>query len=114
MGYREASPVKAAFLTPFRVLAFVIIVPLALAVKLVILPFERPVSRSPQEVARYLREFLDGTGNEGDWDYFTSTKIADPRLNDIRERALALDLPFGDEEAALLDGLAREAESLAA
>lgn len=98
---------------PLRILAFVFVVPLALAIKLIILPFERPVRRSAHEVAGYLRNFLEGEGSDGAWDYFTSTEIADPRLESLRERAVALELPFGEEERLLLSELVREAEAIA-
>ncbi|CAM5483730.1 hypothetical protein ACFSUK_26270 [Sphingobium scionense] len=93
---------------------FFIIAPAALVLKLALLPFEKPVERSPQEVATYLRDFLEGKGGYGDWDYFTSTEIADPRLNDIRERAANLNLPFGEEEEALLEELITEVMEIVA
>ncbi|KAK0356500.1 hypothetical protein LTR94_004294 [Friedmanniomyces endolithicus] len=77
---------------------FFVIVPVALVLKLVLLPFEKPAERSPQEVATYLRDFLE----------------ADPRLNDIRERAANLNLPFGEEEAALLEELITEVMEIVA
>ena len=83
-------------------------------IKLVTLPFEKPFNRSADEVAQYLRDFLNGTGGDWDWDDFISIPIADPRLEDIRERAAALDLPIADQDTALLMTLIAEAEALAA
>jgi hypothetical protein len=34
--------------------------------------------RTAAEVATYLRDFIDGTGDEWDWDDFESVPIADP------------------------------------
>jgi len=76
------------------------------------LPFQRPMQRSPDEVARYLRDFLHGTGGPWDWDDFTSIPIADPRLEDLRQRAIALDLPMADDETAPLKALIAEAEMI--
>lgn len=55
--------------------------------KLILLPFEKPAHRSTAEVARYLRDFIEGTGGEWDFDDFTSMPLADPRLEAIRDRA---------------------------
>jgi hypothetical protein len=98
----------------FGALLFVFVVPIFLVVKLIILPFEKPIQRSPQQVAKYLRDFLEGTGGDWDWDDFVSIEIADPRLEDIRERAAALELPMPDTDTAPLKALVAEAEALAA
>ena len=95
---------------------FVLLSPVLLAfivLKLVLMPFERPMKRSPDEVACYLRDFLNGTGGTWDWDDFISVPIADPRLEDLRYRAANLDLPIGDDETASLKALVAEAEMLA-
>jgi hypothetical protein len=94
--------------------ACIFIVPVFLVIKLVTMPFEKSFNRSPDEVAQYLRDFLDGTGGEWDWDDFTSIPIADPRLEDIRERAAALELPMADQDTAPLKDLIAEAEAIAA
>ncbi len=78
---------------------------------LVLAPFARPVRMSSQEVVQYLREFLNGTGGEWDIDDFVSTKIADPRLESIRRRFLALDDPT---DPGALAALIAEAETIAA
>ena len=48
------------------------------------------VNLSPREVATYLRNFLTGQGGEWDWDDFTSIRIKDPFLEDIRMRCASL------------------------
>jgi len=65
-------------------------------------------------VAKAIAEFLDGTGGEWDWDDFTSFRLCDPALNDIRRRALAIDLPIDKDGEAVVRGLQAEAEHIAA
>jgi hypothetical protein len=48
------------------------------------------VERSPIEVARRIRQFLDGTGGEWDWDDFTSFPISHSRLGDVRKACCEL------------------------
>lgn len=101
---------------PIKVMMFVLLTPVILffiVLKIVLLPFERPIQRSPDEVARYLRDFLNGTGGPWDWDDFISVPIADPRLEDLRQRASVLDLPMTDDETAPLKALVAEAEMIA-
>lgn len=64
-------------------------------------------------VVKTIKAFLDGTGGDRDWDHFTSCSLRDPRLDDIRRRALNVYLPCGREEIAELEALAFEAEQLA-
>ena len=102
---------------PLKAATFVLLLPVLLAfmvLKVAVMPFERPSRRSADEVLRYLRDFLDGTGGPWDWDDFISIPIADPRLEDLRERAAALDLPMTDADTAPLKALVAEAEALAA
>ncbi len=44
----------------------------------------RPVSRTPKEVAELLEARLRGDEAPGAWDYFTSCRIGDERLEAIR------------------------------
>ena len=69
------------------------------------LPFERLMKRTPQEVVGYLRDFIEGTGGDWDWDDFVSIQIADPRLDSISK--------FPDVGQGELQSLLREAEGLA-
>jgi hypothetical protein len=48
---------------------------------------------SASEVVTYLRDHIDGTGSDWDWDDFTSVPIADPRLDEIRRKASAVTAP---------------------
>ncbi|WP_214648344.1 hypothetical protein, partial [Sphingobium yanoikuyae] len=41
--------------------------------------------------------FLAGTGGKWDWDDFTSCALRDARMESIRRRALAVDLPLDEE-----------------
>jgi hypothetical protein len=93
-------------------LALILSLPFLGIMKLLVLPFEKPVDLSPEEVVSYLRDFRDGTGDGRDWDDFTSVSIADPLLEGIRKRAADLDLPISGRNAAPLDTLIAEAEAL--
>ena len=67
------------------VLLAVVLVPVALIAQL--LPFKKTANRTPADVARYLRDFIDGTGGDWDWDDFESVPITDPVLENIRRQA---------------------------
>jgi hypothetical protein len=45
-------------------------------------------------VAKFLEDFVNGTGGKWDWDDFISSPIADPELDKIRKRCVKLDLEF--------------------
>ncbi|WP_298395632.1 hypothetical protein [Sphingobium sp.] len=55
--------------------------------------------------------FLAGTGGEWDWDDFTSCPLRDRRMESIRRRALAVDLPIDEEGEAVLRTLVAEAKA---
>lgn len=74
----------------------------------------RPARRTPGEVAKYLLDFLEDTGGENDWDDFTSVKIADPTLDQIRLAAELIDLPLTDDGRRKLTELLHRAQALAA
>ncbi|HEV2818617.1 MAG TPA: hypothetical protein VGW40_15515 [Allosphingosinicella sp.] len=95
-------------------MAAVVLVPVAIVAKLLVLPFERPAKSSAAEVATALRDFLDGSGGDWDWDDFTSTPVADVRLEGIRRRASEVSLPLTSEGRASIERLLAEAERLAA
>ena len=61
------------------------------------------IKTSAQEVAKYIRDFLNGTGGEWDWDDFTSIRIADISLEAIRAKAAAVDLPLQPSGRAMLE-----------
>lgn len=75
--------------------------------------FSRPINRTPEEVVRYLRDFVDGTGGDWDFDDFTSIPIADPRLESIRDRASRVREPITEEGGKTLRSLLAEAEAIA-
>lgn len=68
--------------------------------------------RTAEQVATYLRDFIEGTGGEWDWDDFESVPIHDETLDDIRRRAANAAPPNPDMHK--LRQLLSEAEALAA
>nr|WP_303705086.1 hypothetical protein [Brevundimonas naejangsanensis] len=70
------------------------------------------VQRTPEEVAQYLRDFIEGTGGEWDWDDFASVTIKDQALESIRHRATRAEPLKADIEQ--LRKLLAEAETLCA
>jgi len=44
------------------------------------------IERSPEEVVSYIRNFVAQTGDDRDWDDFTSIRIRDADLDSIRIR----------------------------
>jgi hypothetical protein len=95
------------------VIAAAIIIPIAIILALVAKLFARPRQSTAEEVARDLRAFLAGTGNDGDWDAFTHIPISDSRLESIRQRAAELALPLTERGERVLVRLLAEAEALA-
>ena len=49
--------------------------------------------RSPEEVAGFIRDFIEDSGGQWDWDDFTSVTITSPELDSIRDEACMIDLP---------------------
>lgn len=90
-----------------------VLLPPFIILKLIMMPFEKGAHRPPKYVARYIRDFIDNTSGEWDWDDFSSIPLADPRLEAIRTAACDVSLPCGDEELAELEALFSEAQSLA-
>jgi hypothetical protein len=66
----------------------------------------------PSDVARYLRDFIDGTGGVWDWDDFTSVPIADARLEAIRQEAGLIPLPVDEAGFDRLRDLLQRAGAL--
>ena len=91
----------------------VLLAPIALPIALIVqqLSGKRAVHRTPEDVAGFLRDFVDGTGGKWDWDEFECLPISDPRLDAIRRRAVKAGPPNPDMEK--LRSLASEALSLA-
>ena len=94
---------KAVLLAP-------IAIPLALMAGL--LPFKRTVDRTPEEVAGFISDLIDGSGGEWDWDEFECVPITDPALEAIRLRACGFGPPHAN--IAELRKLVAEAEAIAA
>lgn len=76
------------------VLLMPLAIPLALAASL--WPGKKTVDRTPEEVAGFLRDFLEGTGSDWDWDEFESVPITDPTLEALRKRATLAAPPNAD------------------
>lgn len=66
--------------------------------------------RSAAEVAKFIREFIEGVGGEWDRDDFESVPITDPELDRIRKGAAMAGPP--DPDLARLADLLRQAEVL--
>jgi len=85
-----------------------ILFPVALIAAL--LPFKKTKDRSATEVAGYLRDAIEGTGGDWDWDDFESVPITDRELDQIRHEAALAGL-LGTDLGKLRELLAR-AEAL--
>lgn len=87
----------------------VLLAPVAVPIALIVRLTERPMERTADEVALYLRAALEGTALDG-WDEFLAIRIADPELEDIRARAARIVLPLRAEGAMELRFLVARAE----
>ena len=69
--------------------AAVLLLPILLPIGLIaqLLPGKKTTDRTPEDVAGFIQDFVDGTGGAWDWDEFESVPITDPRLDAIRQRA---------------------------
>lgn len=85
-----------------------ILIPVTLLAQL--LPGKKGIDRTPEEVAKFLRDFLEGTGSEWDWDGFEATPIKDPELDWVRKRAAMAAPPNPD--LAVLRELQAETERI--
>ncbi|WP_051121292.1 hypothetical protein [Sphingomonas elodea] len=74
--------------------------------------FKRSADLNPVDVARYLSDFLDGSGEEWDWDDFTSIPISDHTLDRIRQEADAVPLPLTTHGEAQLRALLARVRAL--
>lgn len=91
------------------------LLPLAIPVILLLKLFNigQHTERSAEEVAGYIRDFLEGSGGDWDWDDFTSATIKSPALDSIRDEACMIDLPLTPAGADELKQLLVKAEALA-
>ena len=110
---REIPKMRRAISAVLKGLLVIVAIPLAAVAGLISWMFGLKAKLSASEVATYLRDFIEGSGGDWDWDDFTSVPIANPQLEDIRRRAAAVDLPSTDEGLSTLQGLLAEAERLA-
>jgi len=85
--YPVISGWPAVLLAPF-------VLPIAIVAQL--LPGKKTLDRTPEEVAGFISDFLDGTGGEWDWDEFESIPITDRELEGIRKRAITPGVDLGD------------------
>ena len=114
MGRALIDPENSFWRNAAGVVATAILIPIAIVVKLISMPFEKPAKRTAEEVAQYLRGFLDDSGGEWDWDDFTSVPLADPSLESIRQRAASVELPITEEGRRTLVALLGEVEAASA
>jgi hypothetical protein len=88
-----------------------LLLPIALLVR--ILPIKQTRDRTAEEVAGFLRDFINQTGGEWDWDDFTSVPITAPELEALRVEACEIDLPADEVGLDKLRKLLEKSESLA-
>ena len=48
------------------------------------------MKRTPEQVATTIEGFVNGTGNQWDWDGFTSIRIDDSELEAIRQKCIKI------------------------
>jgi hypothetical protein len=72
--------------------------------------FSRSRKCTPRELASELNELA--AGEMGGWDQLECVPIKDPRLEAIRQEAMAVHLPFREEDHQLLKHLAAKAAAL--
>ena len=58
------------------------------------------LERTPPEVAQYIDDFINESGDEWDWDDFTTVPIRDPILDSIRQRCSEI----ADDNPPIQDG----------
>jgi hypothetical protein len=103
-GDRHITGWKAFALLP-------VAVPVILFLKL--FGIGQATDRSADEVAGFIRDFIDGTGGEWDWDDFISVPIKAPELDSIRAEASIVELPLSPTGIDELKRLLVKAEVLA-
>ncbi len=87
-----------------------IVIPIAFIAQL--LPGKKTVDRTPADVVGYIKDLLEGTGGDWDWDDFECVPITDPELDNIRRRAAVAGPPNPD--VSTLRMLISEAEAIRA
>jgi hypothetical protein len=112
MGRVLISSENSFLQNAFGCVVAAIFLPLAIIVKIVVSPFERPMDRTADDVAGHLRAMLDGTIDDYDYDEFSCVPIADPRLESIARRACEAFELRPDKDRAALETLLAETEAL--
>jgi hypothetical protein len=94
-----------------------IILPFGLIGALISGIFGRPIERTADDVARYIRAMLDGTvledDSEYDYDEFSCVPTADPALDSLARRACQAFELRPEGHRATLENLLAKAEALA-
>lgn len=78
------------------------------------------MKRTREQVASTIEGFVNGAGNQWDWDGFTSIRIDDPELEKVRQRCISVRDEFPPEKAgdycspAGMDEMRKLAEGLTA
>ena len=78
-----------------------------------VLGVDQKADRTPEEVAQYLRRFIDGTEGEWDLDDFESVPIQNEELDSIRREFLAIKFPMDVDGRAKAHELLSRADALA-
>jgi hypothetical protein len=96
----------------------ILFAPIAIPIALLLLLCERlfglksSADLTPKDVESYLRDFLEGSSGDWDWDDFTSIPITDPALDAIREQALYVELPLDGTGRAKLEQLLEQVRTM--
>ena len=86
----------------------ILLAPVAIPIGLVVITALRvfgwkdTTNLTARDVETYLRDFIEGTGGEWDWDDFTSIPITNPILDAVREEAMWVSTSVDDEGVAVL------------
>jgi hypothetical protein len=113
-GIWEAPAMQTTTSTTSKALLIVLAFPVAVFAGLLSWFLNLKAKLSATDVAKSLRDHIEGTGADWDWDDFTSVPIANSQLDDIRRRAAAVTGPLTEESVIVLRELLIEAEGLAA
>ena len=109
------GPESSRLQNAFGWLVVAIVVPFGIVAALIAGLFSRPMDRTAEEVAEYIRAMLNGTVTdencEFDYNEFSCVPIADPQLESIARRACQA-FEQGPQGDSILKGLLKEAEAL--
>jgi hypothetical protein len=77
-----------------------VLLPVALIASL--LSRDKGEQRTPAEVAGFISDLVEDSSGKWDWDVFENTPIADPKLDEVRQRAIPLGPPNPDKDGLRL------------